>query len=201
MEKFDVIIIGAGACGLMAAKTLSNAKQKVCLLEARDRIGGRAYTINKEGFSKPIEAGAEFIHGNLELTISLLKEAGIKYYETDGELWQLKNNDLIKREDFIVHADDLMKKMKLLDQDMSIAAFLKKYFAGEKFAEMKRSLQQYMEGYDAADINFASMLALKDEWEKEEDVQFRIKGGYGRLMEFIKNDCEQRAATLSCRLL
>lgn len=196
MEEFDVIIVGAGAGGLMAAKTLCKAKKKVCILEARDRIGGRAYTLDKKGFSKPVEAGAEFIHGNLELTINLLKEAGIKYYETKGKLWALQNDHLIKREDFIEHADELMKKMSLLEQDMSIAAFLHKYFNDEKYAEMKRSLQQYIEGYDAADINFASTLALKEEWEEEDDVQFRIEGGYIKLLEFIKKHCKQNGCNI-----
>ena len=41
MEKFDVIIIGAGATGMMAAKILSEAQQRVCVLEAKNRISGR----------------------------------------------------------------------------------------------------------------------------------------------------------------
>ena len=57
MEKFDVIIIGAGASGLMAAKILCEAKKNVCILEARNRIGGRVHTFHKKGFSKPIEGG------------------------------------------------------------------------------------------------------------------------------------------------
>ena len=146
MEKFDVVIIGAGAAGLMAAKILCNARKKVGILEARGRIGGRVHTFMKSGFSKPVEGGGEFIHGNPGLTISLLKQAGIKYYETEGELWQLKNNKLVKRKDFIEHADQLMKKLKELKQDISIAELLEKYFTDEKYNEMKISLQQYIEG-------------------------------------------------------
>ncbi|MCI0613997.1 FAD-dependent oxidoreductase, partial [bacterium] len=40
----NVLIIGAGAAGLAAAKELSDAGKKVTVLEARDRIGGRIYT-------------------------------------------------------------------------------------------------------------------------------------------------------------
>jgi hypothetical protein len=47
--------------------------------------------------------------GKLPLTINLFKEAGIKYYETAREIWQLKNNKLIKRKDFIEHDDELKK--------------------------------------------------------------------------------------------
>ncbi len=191
MEKFDVIIVGAGAAGLMAAKILCDAKKKVCILEARDRIGGRVHSITKEGFSKPVEAGAEFIHGRLPLTISLLKEAGIKYYETTGELWQLKNNELKKREDFIEHADQLIKKLEKLEHDISIPELLDKYFTNTKYSEMKKSLQQYIEGYDAGDINYASSLALREEWQHEDDEQYRIEGGYQPLLDHLKNMCLQ----------
>ena len=186
MEKFDVIIIGAGASGLMAAKILTDVKKKICILEARGRIGGRIHTISKPGFTKAIEAGAEFIHGKLPITLKLLNEAGIKYYETDGELLQVENGEFIKKEDFIEHADQLMKKLKELDHDMSIAELLKKYFADERYVEMKRSLQQYIEGYEAADINDFSAMALKEEWENEDEEQYRVEGGYGMLMEYLK---------------
>ena len=40
----DTIIIGAGAAGLSAARMLHDAGQRVAILEARDRIGGRVWT-------------------------------------------------------------------------------------------------------------------------------------------------------------
>jgi monoamine oxidase len=46
----DAVIVGAGACGLMAARKLSAAGKKVIVLEARDRIGGRIYPIPASEF-------------------------------------------------------------------------------------------------------------------------------------------------------
>jgi len=43
-EDTDVLIIGAGAAGLAAARELSHAGIRVIILEARDRIGGRINT-------------------------------------------------------------------------------------------------------------------------------------------------------------
>ena len=45
----DVLVIGAGAAGLAAARDLSGAGLGVRVLEARQRIGGRVHK-NKTGF-------------------------------------------------------------------------------------------------------------------------------------------------------
>ncbi|RYX84635.1 FAD-dependent oxidoreductase, partial [bacterium] len=74
----DTIIIGAGAAGLLAARELTQANQKVILLEARNRIGGRCYTFLGQDSTEPVELGAEFVHGELPLTLKLLKEAQLK---------------------------------------------------------------------------------------------------------------------------
>ena len=55
-EDTDVLIIGAGAAGLAAARELSCAGLRVIILEARDRIGGR---INTHFDSWPIEHSRE----------------------------------------------------------------------------------------------------------------------------------------------
>lgn len=44
-SEVDVAIIGAGAAGLGAARALEGSGLSVIVLEARDRIGGRAHTI------------------------------------------------------------------------------------------------------------------------------------------------------------
>jgi monoamine oxidase len=62
----DVLIIGAGAAGLIAALELALAGKSCAIVEARDRAGGRIHTINDARFKLPVEAGAEFIHGKLK---------------------------------------------------------------------------------------------------------------------------------------
>src|SRR5918912_2038591 len=56
----DVAIVGAGAAGLAAAKELRRAAKSFVVLEARSRIGGRAYTDATLGI--PFDAGAQYIH-------------------------------------------------------------------------------------------------------------------------------------------
>ena len=67
--RFDVAIIGAGAAGLAAAAELSRHAKSVCVLEARDRVGGRIFTRDEPDLPVPIELGAEFVHGKAPATV------------------------------------------------------------------------------------------------------------------------------------
>src|SRR5262245_8912313 len=52
-----VLVVGAGVAGLAAARALRDQHVDVVVLEARDRIGGRIWTIDE------IDLGAHWIHG------------------------------------------------------------------------------------------------------------------------------------------
>ena len=56
----DVIIVGAGVAGLTAARELRHAGLDVLVLEARDRIGGRTWTIETAGHT--VELGGTWVH-------------------------------------------------------------------------------------------------------------------------------------------
>lgn len=59
-DSYDVVVIGAGYAGLIAARDLSLAGANVLLLEARDRIGGRTWTAS--AFGEHLEVGGTWIH-------------------------------------------------------------------------------------------------------------------------------------------
>lgn len=61
MTHHDTIVIGAGVAGLTAARLLASEGQRVVVLEARDRIGGRVVTDRTGGFVTDL--GASWIHG------------------------------------------------------------------------------------------------------------------------------------------
>ena len=48
-ERYDVVVIGAGFAGLVAARDLIEAGRTVVVLEARDRAGGRTYSTTFPG--------------------------------------------------------------------------------------------------------------------------------------------------------
>ena len=55
----DVVVVGAGAAGLTAAKTLVDAGREVIVLEARDRVGGRLLTEQRDGHY--VEMGGQWL--------------------------------------------------------------------------------------------------------------------------------------------
>lgn len=58
---YDVVVIGAGFSGLVAARDLSEQGHHVLVLEGRDRLGGRTWYRNFMGTEKPIEMGGGWI--------------------------------------------------------------------------------------------------------------------------------------------
>ncbi|MFP9114177.1 flavin monoamine oxidase family protein [Flavobacterium sp. RHBU_3] len=189
MKKTDVIIIGAGAAGLMAASLLSKSGKKVIVLEARNRIGGRIHTIMGD-FSEVTELGAEFVHGNLPVTLQLLNEAGIGTTGVDFEMWHYRNNEFEQSYEFIQGFEVFLERLNMLEHDMPIAHFMEQYFSGDAHALMRTQIENYVAGYDTADSDIASAFALRNEWNHEnEDEQHRITGGYGVLMNYLASVC------------
>lgn len=198
-KQKDILIVGAGAAGLMAAKQLSAAGLSVTILEAAPVAGGRMATLVNSSFSMPVETGAEFIHGNVQQTMQLLKEAGINYTKVAGEMLRIQNDDLhneekSKDED---HWAELMQCMYEQQEDITVKDFLDQYFAEEKYASLRRSVQGFAEGYDLADISKAALFALRAEWSQgQEEDQYRIEGGYIRLVGYLLETCLRHNAVI-----
>lgn len=59
--EVDYCVVGAGFAGLTAALRLKQAGQSVALVEARDRIGGRTFTVVREDGSWIDRGGGAWI--------------------------------------------------------------------------------------------------------------------------------------------
>ena len=78
MPKTSVLIVGAGLAGLTAARELERRGCRVIVCEARQRIGGRVWTLRDGFVGMHGEAGGEMIDGEQEEIRQLARELGIR---------------------------------------------------------------------------------------------------------------------------
>src|SRR5437588_11229830 len=145
-DKGDVLIIGAGAAGLSAARDLSSNGLKVTVLEARDRIGGRIHTLCAESSPVPIEQGAEFIHGKPSEIFDTADAAGLLLCDVTERHWYLQNGCLMKSGSFWARVDEIMDQLKNEQRDRSFAEFLNSLPDTNETGEAKSIAIRYVQG-------------------------------------------------------
>jgi monoamine oxidase len=196
---YDTIVIGAGAAGIAAAKTLRDAGKSVVVLEARNRIGGRTWT--DETFAEfPVELGAEFIHGVSVITHTFVKEAGLSEIPVNrfGKL-RWSNGDRAK----IVAElpEDLRSTIEKLWQDY--AEIVNTDFTRDTaLAEYLKARGHNAESLQIADVLLAqtcvasvfdlSCRDLQRDMQNGDthDAESRIREGYKAIFEYLSQGLE-----------
>jgi monoamine oxidase len=182
MQPVDLLIIGAGAAGLAAARIAGAAGQRVAMLEARDRIGGRIYTIHDPSCTVPVELGAEFVHGMPPEIWNLAQAARLPICESHGEQWQMRDGRLERAGEF-----NVLDQMQSGKEDITFEEFLQRVKASE---EQKAWAIEYVEGYNAARKERIGIHGLIQSERAAERIQgdriFRITRGYDSLIQAMR---------------
>jgi monoamine oxidase len=190
---YDVIIVGAGAAGLAAAARLAQSGQRVALLEARERIGGRIFTrhlpADREHASLCVELGAEFIHGLPSTTWSLVGQAKLSAYEIEGSDLSFVNGRWTPPMSLpATHViADMMKWLEARPGcDMSFAEY---QAAVPTDAATAAAAANYVEGFNAADRHRIGIASLAVQQRAEDAIDgdrvFHVAEGYDAVMEFL----------------
>ena len=194
-----IVIIGAGAAGLAAARELSRAGREVIVLEARERIGGRVFTHREKHAAAPIEFGAEFVHGKAPELWQIAQAANLELYEVSGRHWYFQSGKVSKSGEFWRTIERLTGKMKSSDRDQSLREFLERLPDDEETRRARSMLVRYVEGFHAANIERMGIHGLVKATEAADEIDgnkaFRLTDGYDSLMEAMRAEGESHGAT------
>jgi monoamine oxidase len=114
MKDVDVVVVGAGSAGLAAAKTLRAAGLSFAVLEAMNRVGGRAWT-STEHFGIPFDIGCAWLHA---------ADRNPYFPEAEAAGWTLHHHDM--NVDHLYYgkrkaSEDEEAEMKRADHEISAA--------------------------------------------------------------------------------
>jgi hypothetical protein len=179
----DVLIVGAGAAGLAAARWLTRGGCSVTMLEARNRLGGRIHTRHDPLWPVPVELGAEFVHGRASEIWEGVEGGRFPALEIGGEhLWI---------EDGKPSPSDWEGVEELLSgmSDAPEQSFREYANGSAAPPDVRRGATGYVEGFNAARAERISIRALAQGREAaakiDGDRSFRLAGGYSSLVECL----------------
>jgi monoamine oxidase len=176
----EVVIIGAGAAGIAAARTLRDAGIDALMVEARDRVGGRAWTVDSgQGF--PIDLGCGWLHSADRNPWREIAEARGWHVDQTPPPWsrptlpkgsptpeQAKFGEAIGR--FRGSLEDFPES----EPDRAAASYLE---PGNRWNPLLDAVSSY---YSGAELEYVSLrdLARYD----DTGVNWRVVDGYGALI-------------------
>lgn len=198
----DVVVIGAGAAGLVAVRELDRAGVSVLGLEARGRIGGRAFTLHDPMCPVPIELGAEFVHG---LPLEIIEEARsskLAIYDVTRQTVRVDvaNRKIHEGDDSSGELDRLFDDMMKSSEDECDLTFSEWLNSTLYSDEVKKRAISFVEGFNAAYKERIGIRSLALDMRASEEIgadrNHRIANGYGAVMQAVLGGVQRSESKL-----
>lgn len=192
----DVLVLGGGVAGLAAAGHLSRAGLVVELLEGRERLGGRVWSIQVPGAPAPIEQGAEFIHGRPPEIFDFVAAGALPVVEVDGTIWRF-DRELVPMIDTDLNPEAIFEHIDTKAPDQGFRDFISRLNVSE---EEKAWATSYVEGFHAADASRISVHALARSAAADRQIngelQYRPAHGYENLVIALASRLKEDLCTV-----
>src|SRR4051812_38213050 len=187
----DVAIIGAGAAGLGAANALKGSGLSIIVLEARDRVGGRAHTIQAAP-DIVFDVGCGWLHSaDKNNFVSIAERLG---FEINKDLppWreraygkafsQEDRAEFIRAlDEFYDRAEEAAEGAKRVGRDEPANRSLE---PGNRWNPMIDAISTYINGAELDRVSILDMDAYEDT-----NFNWRVRRGYGALVAAYGADC------------
>ncbi|QSF54330.1 flavin monoamine oxidase family protein [Brevundimonas fontaquae] len=183
-SQVDVVVIGAGAAGIAAARRLMRPGLLVLVLEARGRIGGRAWTVRAEG--EGLDMGCGWLHSADDNVLAGRVEAEGLTLDQTPPPWRTQAFD-----HEMTRADqaEFGEAFAAFDQRVTEAASLVRAGVGEDrpasdFFDPDCRWNPRMDAISGAlnGARFAEVSSLDYDAYGDTGVNWRVREGYGRLI-------------------
>ncbi|KYG22730.1 amine oxidase [Bradyrhizobium sp. AT1] len=194
-SSVDVAIIGAGAAGLGAAHALAGSGLAVIVLEARNRLGGRAWTVQASP-DVTFDVGCGWLHSaNKNSFVAIAKQLG---FELNKDLppWRERayGNAFpqAERDDFMRAMDAFYERLAQAAQKGEDEPASRSLEPGNRWNPMIDAISTYINGCELEDMSTR-------DWEAYEDTElnWRVRRGYGALVAAYGAPCP---AALNCNV-
>jgi len=190
-SSVDVAIIGAGAAGLGAANALKNSGLSVLVLEARDRIGGRAHTIMASP-DVTFDVGCGWLHSADENSfVQIAERLGLEINKSlppwreraYGKAFpQQDRDDFIRALDaFYDRAEKAAIEAEQSGRDVAASLSLE---PGNRWNPMIDAISTYINGCELDQVSLLDMDAYEDT-----NINWRVRRGYGALVAAYGASC------------
>ena len=179
----DIAIVGAGAAGIAAAREAQGRGLSCTILEASERIGGRASTIEWRGHK--LDLGATWLHSPVRNPLArLAEELGVAIDRTPTP-WRNQYKNLGYSEEEQAEAWSAMETFTARLRAGSVGdRAIEALKPGCEWNSFLEALNGYLNGTSLVNTSAEDFIAF---WDASENSNWRLPGGYGALVSRLSD--------------